>query len=247
MMLRWACEKQLRLSMVVLALFLSPCARGQDTVLFAELLKMAERGNPEAQYHLGMMYSNGIGVSKNPQKAFEWFRKAASSGEPLASYKVGCYYSGQFESVVLIDMSKSLEYKLVAATAGYSLAQYDVGVDYYDQNNFDDALRWWKLAANQGYSMALYNLSVIYKKGEIVPKDKVLAYSYFKLAKLTSENRINPNAQATLNDLKAAMSVTEIEKAEQTVSLWRSKPSSLTTKAFAGIKEAKRLAGIEGK
>jgi TPR repeat protein len=207
---------------------------------------MAEHGNPEAQYHLGMMYNNGLGVSKNPQNAFEWFRKAAIAGEPLASYKIGCYYGGQFENVVAIDLSKALEYKLVAATAGYSLAQYDVGIAYYEQEKFDDAVRWWKLAADQGYAMALYNLSVIHKKGVIVPKDMVQAYSYFKLAKLSSEKRINPNAQVALSELKAVMSAAEIEKAERMVSLWRSRPSSLTKKAAAGIEAAKRLAGVVG-
>src|SRR4051812_292680 len=76
--------------------------------LFLSLEKLAKDGNPEAQYDIGMMYNNGLGVSQDPAKAFEWFRKAADAGEPLASYKVGCYYAGQF-GVVEMDLAKARE------------------------------------------------------------------------------------------------------------------------------------------
>ena len=88
---------------------------------------------------------------------------------------------------------------------------------------------------------ALYNLAVIYKDGEGVPADKVQAYSYFKLAKLVSERMVNPNAQATLDELKLAMSADDIERAEQFVAQWKSKPTLLTLRANGGITRALSL------
>ena len=55
--------------------FLMLCAcRGQvgDGSLLRDTTKLAEQGNQEAQDHLGMLYNNGIGTKKDPQKAFEW-------------------------------------------------------------------------------------------------------------------------------------------------------------------------------
>ena len=42
--------------------------------------KAAEHGNAVAQYNLGLMYANGIGVIKNPAQAHAWFNVAGSNG-----------------------------------------------------------------------------------------------------------------------------------------------------------------------
>ena len=213
---------------------------------FSEVLKIAEQGNPEAQYHVGMMYNNGIGVNRDPRKALEWFEKSARSGDPLANYKLGCYLGGQFH-VVAVDLDKSLQYKLVAARAGYSIAQHDVGVAYFDRKQYEEALYWWELAAKQGFPMSLHSLSVVYKEGKAGPKDSVRAYAYFKLAKLLSEKQISEKAQLALDEVKKIMSPAELERAEQMVSQWKSDPTPLTIKASAGTKEADKFLNSAGK
>ncbi|GEM_PF-1159784 len=213
-----------------------------DRVLFEDLLKIARQGNPEAQYHVGMMFNNGLGVAKDSKKAFEWFDKSAKSGDPLGSYKLGCYFAGQF-NVVPIDPNKALRYKLVAAQAGYVLAQIDVGGMYFEKHKFHEAIHWWELAAKQGAIDALYNLSNVYKAGKVVPKDNVRAFAYFKLAKLLSEGRINDKAQTDLDEIKKLMSRPDYETAEQIVSQWKLQPAPLTIKARMGLNEANKLVG----
>jgi flagellar biosynthesis GTPase FlhF len=44
------------------------------------LIKKAEDGNPQAQYFVGKMHANGIGVKKDPDKAIDWLNKAAFVG-----------------------------------------------------------------------------------------------------------------------------------------------------------------------
>ena len=39
--------------------------------------KLAEQGNSEAQYHLGLCYLLGYGVDKNVEEAVKWLEKAA--------------------------------------------------------------------------------------------------------------------------------------------------------------------------
>lgn len=44
----------------------------------------AERGTPRAQYALGYMYFNGLGVESDRDRAVTWIRRAANNGDPLA-------------------------------------------------------------------------------------------------------------------------------------------------------------------
>lgn len=40
----------------------------------------AEQQDPDAQFSLGEMYADGIGVPRNLEKAIDWFTKAAVNG-----------------------------------------------------------------------------------------------------------------------------------------------------------------------
>jgi TPR repeat protein len=209
--------------------------------LFRQVSELAEKGDAQAQYNLGMMLNNGIGTAQNPSLALQWFEKSAQAGDPLAAYKAGCYYSGQFKDTVAVDSEKSLQYKLVAAEAGYSLAQHDVANVYAQRNQFSNAIKWWEAAAKQGYPLSLYNLSVTYKEGKFVPRDNVRAYAYFKLAKVISEEKISEKAQTSLDEVKRSMTQTEFEQAEKMVSTWKAEPSALTQRARSGLNEARQL------
>ena len=53
-------------------------------IVLTSLLKAVEQGDSEAQYNIGIMYLKGRGTSQNPQKAMEWYQKAAEQGLPEA-------------------------------------------------------------------------------------------------------------------------------------------------------------------
>lgn len=46
--------------------------------------KLAEEGDPNAQYELAFMYENGMGVMEDKAEAVRWFREAASQGHEKA-------------------------------------------------------------------------------------------------------------------------------------------------------------------
>ncbi|KAK3754094.1 hypothetical protein RRG08_024169 [Elysia crispata] len=48
----------------------------------------AHLGYDVAQHQVGQRYLHGKGVDKHPQKAMEWFKKAADQGHPHASYNL---------------------------------------------------------------------------------------------------------------------------------------------------------------
>ena len=39
-----------------------------DKFLLEEMLKLASKGQPEAEYHVGMFFNNGIGTAANPTR-----------------------------------------------------------------------------------------------------------------------------------------------------------------------------------
>ena len=55
----------------------------------------AYKGDPEAQYQLGMIYLKGVGTDANPKFAVEWFRMAATQGHLAAQLALAdCYTYG---------------------------------------------------------------------------------------------------------------------------------------------------------
>ena len=52
----------------------------------------AEKGVADAQYKLGLCYSEGLGVAKDPVQAILWWRKAAEQGDAMAQFKIGNSY-----------------------------------------------------------------------------------------------------------------------------------------------------------
>ena len=215
----------------LLILSMPACANEADT--FKAMVALADKGDAEAQYHVGMMYNNGIGTQRDTKQAFAWFQKATASNDPLGAYKLGCYYDGQGEGVVASDATEALKYKLVAAKAGYALAQHDVALHYDRQQNPEEAAKWWKTAGDQGNQQALYSLSGSYFQGKGVPKDISLAYAYYKLSKLVPRDKVNGMA--------GILSKPELEKAEKLVSEWKPQPTALTLKALRGVQAAEDL------
>ena len=221
--------KFIALAFSCLLIFSMP-ANANDAANFNAMVALANKGDAEAQYHVGMMYNNGIGTQKDPRQAFEWFQKSTASNDPLGAYKLGCYYDGQGAGIVAADSTEALKYKLAAAKAGYALAQHDVAIHYARQENFEEAVKWWKMASDQGYPDALYSLSGSYFQGKGAPKDLSLAYAYFKLSKLPPKKSVN--------EMAAMLSKPELQKAEKLVSEWKPQPTALTLKAKRGFKAA---------
>ena len=51
--------------------------RGDYRVSFREWKPLAEAGNAAAQYNLGILYENGLGVAQDAVKAYLWYVEAA--------------------------------------------------------------------------------------------------------------------------------------------------------------------------
>ena len=120
-----------------------------------------------AQFMLGKCYSDGLGVSKDPQTAISWIRKAAAQGHPRAQYMLGAEYcSGEN---VPQDDQEMFKWWRKAAENGLADAQHDIGVSYFTgkgvSRDYTEALRWFRKAADQGHSSAQHFIGVRYDTG----------------------------------------------------------------------------------
>jgi len=66
---------------------LDPVAKQKEYAEAARwFIKAAEKGNAEAQFHMGIMYENALGLEKNPAAAVHWLKKSAEQGNAEAQY-----------------------------------------------------------------------------------------------------------------------------------------------------------------
>jgi len=69
--------------------------KGDYTAAYDEWLPLAELGDAEAQFNLGVLYDEGAGVERNLATAADWYRKAAEQGFIDAQTNLGIlYYHG---------------------------------------------------------------------------------------------------------------------------------------------------------
>ena len=59
---------------------------------FAQTMQEAERGNPNAQNNLGLMYYIGRGVRQDYVQARHWYEEAANQGDASAQIGLGLLY-----------------------------------------------------------------------------------------------------------------------------------------------------------
>lgn len=70
----------------------------EQTEVYLNYKKQANKGDVTAQFHLGECYYNGTGVEQDREKAVKWYSKAAVAGNREAQYMLGeCWEKGQVQ------------------------------------------------------------------------------------------------------------------------------------------------------
>tara|TARA_B110000914_G_C15067684_1_gene266982 strand:+ start:166 stop:492 length:327 start_codon:yes stop_codon:yes gene_type:complete len=59
---------------------------------FEDMKRLAEQGEADAQFDLGLMYDNGRGVPENNAEAVKWYRLSAEQGNEFAQLNLGLMY-----------------------------------------------------------------------------------------------------------------------------------------------------------
>ena len=97
----------------------------KEALAFNRTLRAAEMGEASAQFNVGLMYANGMGVAQDFDKALQWYRKAAERGyAPAQTLLAGKYATGQG---VPQDYFQAMSWYLRAGEKGYAKAIHKLG------------------------------------------------------------------------------------------------------------------------
>jgi TPR repeat protein len=144
---------------------------GDFQTALAEWTPLAEQGDSDAQYNLGVMYDNGYGVPENDKTAVKWYTKAAEQGDAKAQYNLGVMYDKGYG--VPENDKTAVKWYTKAAEQGYAGAQGNLGVKYSNgEGVLTDTKRaymWSNLGSYNGSEKAGENKDIIAK--EMTPAD----------------------------------------------------------------------------
>ena len=163
----------------------------------------ADRNNAIAQFNLALV--DTLVASEYPaesedylkwtQQAVLWHRKAASQDYAPAQSEHACIYLlGLYGEPP--NHERAMELFMKAATPpnegvgiykkGYPPAQHSLGTIYAEamdvNQNYIEALKWYRMAAAHGYDESQYSLGVMYYKGNGVNQDLKEAANWYQKA-----------------------------------------------------------------
>lgn len=116
-------------------------------IAIEETLMLAEQGDMEAQFNLGVAHYNGIekeggkgytAIESNYNKALEWLTKAAEQGHAGAQNNLGLMYKEALN--VLQNDYEAFEWFTKAAEQGHADAQNNLGLLYRDGKETPEAV-----------------------------------------------------------------------------------------------------------
>lgn len=126
--------------------------RGDYKVAFEIFMPLANRGDADSQYYLGLMYSTGQGVTQDYAKAEKWFRLSAKRGNGKALIKLGVMHENDFGGTTKNYKEVIKRYRKTAEQ-GDAKAQYSLGLNYrkgwVGTKDDKEAHKWWKLSAGK--------------------------------------------------------------------------------------------------
>jgi TPR repeat protein len=168
---------------------------------FDRYKKAAEQGDADAQYRVGAMYGNGLGVAANGTEAVKWLTKAAGQGNADAAFQLSdIYREGKRvranKTQAATWLKTAVDLRRGAAEKGSAFAKFRLGDFFYygdKSRGFGadrvEAEKWYKMAAEQfreaaaqGDSQAQYYLGQLYANGRGVLKDATEAAKWYQMA-----------------------------------------------------------------
>jgi TPR repeat protein len=146
--------------------------QGHAAQVLPVLRRLAEAGDANAAFNLGLLYDLGHGVPEDFVQAMAWYRRAAALGNATAAFNVGVLYDAG--RGVPADRAEAARWYRLAADRGFGRADYNLGLMYLRGDGVGRdvarAKRYFQEAERRGVEAARQQLAVITKaedaKGE---------------------------------------------------------------------------------
>ncbi|ROW14794.1 hypothetical protein VPNG_03775 [Cytospora leucostoma] len=147
----------------------------------------AKHGHAESAYRTGLCYEFGWGCRKDPAKAVQFLRTAASKRHPGAMTRLGkACLSGDLGEKRYREGLKWLKLATESADAMYNAAPYHLGCLYemgYGEDVFKDegyAAELFSQAADLGHVEANFRMGDAYEHGKLqCPRDPALSVHFY--------------------------------------------------------------------
>ncbi|RDD63921.1 tetratricopeptide repeat protein [Ferruginivarius sediminum] len=164
---------------------------------------LADAGDAQAQYGLGVMYERGAGaIAADLGRAAHWYARAVGQGHPSAQNNLGLMFAqGRGVQRAPVRATKLWQ---SAAEAGHLMAQYNLGLAYYRGEGLErdnkTALRWFRRAARSGLPDGQYAMGQMYRLGVVVAQDNAKALAWYRRAAAQGHGKAESLAQALADD-----------------------------------------------
>lgn len=139
----------------------------------------ADQGDRYAQFKLGYLYEQGLGIPVNQALAAKWYGLAADQGLPTAQFSLGLlYHLAKLEKLPNYELAKKW---YQAAQTKEPCAALALGFIYDTvEDNYPKARESYALAAKQGDDIGYFNLGLIYEQGKGIPVDYAQARELYQ-------------------------------------------------------------------
>lgn len=223
--------KRIPMTIVVLALLTAPAWAGDLTTAAAawqaedfakayeELKVQAADQDADALFLIGLMHDRGLGVPRNKDEAFFWYRAAAALGHEVSRSAIGSMHL--LGSGAPKNNERAAAWFRGAAERGNVVGQYNLAVAFHTGSgvgrDYERAAHWYRLAAESGLADAQFQLASMQFLGQGIAPDYVDAYYWFTRA---SEGGREEAAEVR-NLLSKLMTDAQIWEAEDRLGQWR--------------------------
>ncbi|XP_057313789.1 uncharacterized protein LOC130655104 isoform X2 [Hydractinia symbiolongicarpus] len=124
----------------------------------------------ECNAHMLNKFARRLSQMDQNEKAANYYGQAAEKGHVQSMYNLSSLY---YEGILPDDKyrSKGLLYMKMAADEGLLKAQSFIALRYAENQQWDDAVRYFKIAAEKQDLTSIFNLAVCYENGFGVAQD----------------------------------------------------------------------------
>jgi uncharacterized protein len=156
------------------------------------LLKLAEAGDPDAQFRIGHRLAFGRTHSPDYIEAIKWWKLASSKGHVRAPFFIATCYD--FGNGVTKNLEEAIKWYILATRRdegrGNESAEYNLGLIYRDDLKiYRRANYWFGKAAEHGDAEALTNIGYSYHEGEGVKRNYTTAVDFYRKAARKGDNK----------------------------------------------------------
>ncbi len=163
------------------------CEVGKDFPnAFSWYQSAAVLGDPDAQFAIGRMYLEGLGVEKSRQNALYWFSISADAGNAKALCALADLYIDGAKSDIPIDHILQGLHK--AWDSEYAPAALAIGKIYVSGMHAkpapEEASKWFRRAGEHGQAEGWYKLGVLFRDVEAIGTPAEMKSSFARASDL---------------------------------------------------------------